>query len=281
MIKLGEFQPLEIIQKTEHGVYLSENRTSTDKVLLPKKQVEPTFKIGDKINVFIYKDSMDRIIATTTTPKIVIGKLALLEVVQVTKIGAFLDWGLTKDLLLPFKEQSKPYKVGDKVLVSLYIDKSERLCATSKVYDLLRTDSSYKKGDTVDALIISINPKFGAFVAVSDKYNGLIPTNEYNTQLEIGDRVQAFVTEVRPDGKINLSMRKDINTQIDEDAELILRKLKEANGFLPFNDKTDAAIIKSEFNLSKNSFKKAIGRLYKSRKLEIKDDGIYCSRDDF
>ena len=224
---------------------------------------------------------MDRIIATTTTPKIVIGKLALLEVVQVTKIGAFLDWGLAKDLLLPFKEQSKPYNVGDKVLVSLYIDKSERLCATSKVYDLLRTDSSYKKGDTVDALIISINPKFGAFVAIDDEYNGLIPTNEYNTQLKVGDRVQAFVTEVRTDGKINLSMRKDINTQIDEDAELILCKLKEADGFLPFNDKTDAAIIKSEFNLSKNSFKKAIGRLYKSRKLDIKDDGIYCSRDDF
>lgn len=278
MIKLGELQYLEIIQKTDHGVYLAENSHAKEKVLLPKNQVEASYKIGDKINVFIYKDSMDRIIATTTVPKITLGKLALLEVVQVNNIGAFLDWGLAKDLLLPFKEQLQKYNKGDKVLVSLYIDKSERLCATSKIYDLLRTDSPYKKGDTVEALVISINPKFGVFVAIDDMYNGLIPVNEYTTTPKVGERIHAFVTEVRSDGKINLTTRKDVKTQIDNDSQLILNALKEADGFLPYNDKTDAAIIKEKFNLSKNSFKKAVGKLYKERQILIQPDGIHLVR---
>ena len=149
MLNLGEYQELRIVKKTDHGVYLSEVDNTSEKVLLPKNQVEESFKLGDIIKVFIYKDSMDRIIATTSTPYITLGNVAALKVTQVNSVGAFLDWGLVKDLLLPFKEQTYPVKVDDTVLVSLYIDKSNRLCVTTKVYDYLRTDSSYKKNDIV------------------------------------------------------------------------------------------------------------------------------------
>ena len=220
MINLGEFQELRIVKKTEHGVYLSEVDGGEDKVLLPKNQVEPDFKMGDIINVFIYKDSMDRIIATTTKPFIQLGELALLKVTQVNKIGAFLDWGLVKDLLLPFKEQSHPVKVGDEVLVSMYIDKSNRLCATSKIYDLLRTDSPYKKNDTVEAMVISYNENYGIFVAVDKMYNGLIPNNEYSSIPKIGSTISAHVIEVRPDGKLNLTTRKKVTDQINFNSTL-------------------------------------------------------------
>ncbi len=275
MFKLGEFQELRIVKNTDHGVYLAEIDDTSEKVLLPKNQVEPQFKLGDIIKVFIYKDSMDRLIATTSTPLIELGKIALLKVTQVNTIGAFLDMGLAKELLLPFKEQSSNLKVGDKVLVSMYIDKSERLCATTKIYDTLRTDSPYQKNDQVSALVISHNPKFGTFVAVDEIYNGLIPTNECQTTPKIGETIQARVIEVREDGKLNLSTRKEINEQIDLDSQLILDKLKNANGYLPYNDKTSPETIKKEFNISKNSFKKAIGRLFKSRTIEIKEDGIH------
>lgn len=275
MFKLGEFQELRIVKNTDHGVYLAEIDDTSEKVLLPKNQVEQHFKLGDIIKVFIYKDSMDRLIATTSTPLIELGKIALLRVTQVNSIGAFLDMGLAKELLLPFKEQSSNLRVGDKVLVSMYIDKSERLCATTKIYDTLRTDSPYQKNDQVSALVISHNPKFGTFVAVDEIYNGLIPTNECQTIPRIGETIQARVIEVREDGKLNLSTRKEINQQIDLDSQLILDKLNNANGYLPYNDKSLPDDIKKEFNLSKNSFKKAIGRLYKNRSIDIKDDGIH------
>lgn len=275
MIKLGEFQTLTIVNKTEHGVYLSENANSKDKVLLPKNQVESSFKIGDTINVFIYKDSMDRIIATTTTPLIELDKLAVLTVTEVNKVGAFLDWGLSKDLLLPYKEQTTSVKPGDKVLVSMYIDKSNRLCATTKVYDLLRADSPYHKNDDVNAIVISYNDKYGIFVAIDNKYYGLIPNNEFSSIPTIGSPIKARVIEVRPDGKLNLTMRQNVALQIDTDSKIVLEKLLNADGFLPYNDKSKPELIKKEFNLSKNSFKKAIGKLYRERKIEIKADGIH------
>ena len=275
MINLGEFQELRIVKKTDHGVYLSEIDGGIEKVLLPKNQVEENFKLGDIIKVFIYKDSMDRIIATTSTPYITLGELATLKVNQVNSVGAFLDWGLVKDLLLPFKEQTYPVKVDDEVLVSLYIDKSNRLCATTKVYDFLRTDSSYKKNDTVNATIISYNENYGIFVAVDNLYNGLIPNNEYQNIPKIGSTISAFVTEVRPDGKLNLTLKKKVTEQIADDAQIILDKLKSAGGFLPYNDKTAPDVIKKEFNLSKNSFKKAIGNLYKNKFITIESDGIH------
>ena len=275
MIQLGEFQELRIVKKTDHGVYLSEVNGGIEKVLLPKNQVEETFKLGDIIKVFIYKDSMDRIIATTSTPFITLGGLAKLRVTEVNKVGAFLDWGLVKDLLLPYKEQSFKVKVNDTVLVSLYIDKSNRLCATTKVYDMLRTDSPYKKNDTVSATVISYNKDYGIFVAVDDLYNGLIPNNEYQQVPKIGTSITAFITEVRTDGKINLTLKKKVTEQIADDATLILEKLKASNGFLPYNDKSSPESIKNEFNLSKNSFKKALGNLYKNKQISIESDGIH------
>ena len=275
MLNLGEYQELRIVKKTDHGVYLSEVDNTSEKVLLTKNQIEESFKLGDIITVFIYKDSMDRIIATTSTPYITLGNVAALKVTQVNSVGAFLDWGLVKDLLLPFKEQTYPVKVDDTVLVSLYIDKSNRLCATTKVYDYLRTDSSYKKNDIVNATVISYNENFGIFVAVDNLYNGLIPNNEYQKVPKIGSTISAFVTEVRPDGKLNLTLKKKVTEQIEDDAQNILNKLKVAGGFLPYNDKSAPDLIKKEFNLSKNSFKKAIGNLYKNKIITIESDGIH------
>jgi hypothetical protein len=274
MIKLGEAQTLEVVSTKEHGVYLSEDNKSNDKILLPRNQVTKDMNIGDPIEVFVYKDSEDRPIATTTIPELAMGKVALLKVKEVTTIGAFLDWGLAKDLLLPFKEQTERVHTGEDVLVTLYIDKSDRLCATMKVYDYLDSNSPYKKGDRVMGTIYQILDNFGAFVAVDNLYSGLIPTKELHRPLKVGDSIEARVTSVKEDGKLDLSVREKSYVQMDDDAEFIFQKLQAKEGFLPFHDKTDADVIKSEFNLSKNAFKRAIGRLLKEGRIEILDNGI-------
>lgn len=272
MIELGKIQTLEVIKTTDFGVYLSSD--SKDKVLLPKSQVPNGTKIGDRIEVFIYKDSEDRLIATTTTPALTLGEVALLKVIDVGSIGAFLEWGLVKDLLLPFKEQTSRVHVNYQVLVSLYIDKSERLCATMKVYDYLESSSSYKAGDKVMAVIYEIKEEYGAFAAVDNKYSALIPNKELFKEIKPGDSIEARVTSVRDDGKLNLSLREEVHVQMDSDASIILDTLKNNDGYLPYNDKTDPEIIKKEFGLSKNAFKRAIGKLFKERVITILDDGI-------
>ncbi|BCN29647.1 CvfB family protein [Anaeromicropila herbilytica] len=272
MIELGKIQTLEVIKTTDFGVYLSSD--SKDKVLLPKNQVENGTKIGDKIKVFIYKDSEDRPIATAKMPALTLGELAVLKVIEVSSIGAFLDWGLTKDLLLPFKEQTERVHENDQILVSLYIDKSERLCATMKVYDYLETNSSYHPGDKVIGIVYEVLDEFGAFVAVDNQYSALVPNKELFRTLKPGDSIEARVTSVREDGKLNLSLREKVYVQMGSDASLILDSLKEHNGFLPYNDKTDPEIIKKEFGLSKNAFKRAIGKLFKEKEITILDDGI-------
>jgi predicted RNA-binding protein (virulence factor B family) len=272
MIELGKLQTLEVIKTTDFGVYLSSN--TKDKVLLPKNQVPNGTKIGDRIEVFIYKDSEDRPIATTTTPALTLDELAVLKVIEVSSIGAFLDWGLVKDLLLPFKEQTERVHVNDHVLVSLYIDKSDRLCATMKVYDRLETSSPYKPGDKVIGIVYELIEEYGAFVAIDNKYSALIPNKELYRALRPGDSIEARVTSVREDGKLNLSLRETVHVQMDSDATIILDALKSNDGFLPYNDKTDPDIIKKEFGLSKSAFKRAIGRLFKEKTITILDDGI-------
>ena len=179
MLKLGEKQKLVIVKKVEFGVYLAVSKEEAeDKVLLPAKQVPADAKLGDALEVFLYRDSKDRMIATTNEPKLMMGQVAELTVVQVGKVGAFLDWGLEKDLLLPFKQQKKRVQQGDSVLVSLYIDKSVRLCATMNVYENLSTDSTYQKEDKVVGRVYEISDNFGAFVAVDNKYSALIPKKE-------------------------------------------------------------------------------------------------------
>lgn len=275
MIELGRYQTLETVKKTDFGVYLAEPGSSkTDTVLLPSREIPEGTSTGDNVEVFIYKDSEDRIIATTKKVPVTIGKLAVLPVKEVSTIGAFLDWGLMKDLLLPYKEQTYPVKEGDEVLITLYIDKSSRLCATMKVYDLLQTDSEYKKDDMVEGIVYDEIEAFGVFVAVDNKYCAMIPKNELFSDLKIGQKVNARVINVRPDGKLTISLREKSHIQMDSDTEFILSKLKAAGGSLPYHDSSSPEDIKREFNLSKNAFKRAIGRLYKAGTITITDDGI-------
>ena len=238
---LGKKRRLMIVKEVEFGVYLG---NKDDKVLLPKKQVPKDVEVGDPVEVFLYKDSSDRLIATTQEPKITLDELAVLKVADTGRIGAFLDWGLEKDLLLPFKEQTAKVKKGDEVLVALYVDKSGRLCATMKVYEKLRTDSPYKKDDHVEGIIYETSDNFGVFVAVDDCYSALIPKREAFGRLRVGDRVSARVLKVREDGKLDLSVREKAFLQMDADAAMIMKRMEEYGGKLPFNDKADPEVIK-------------------------------------
>ena len=268
---LGTKKTLMVVKEVEFGVYLG---NSQEKVLLPKKQVPEGVEVGDPIEVFLYKDSSDRLIATTNEPKIMLGELAVLNVAATGGIGAFLDWGLEKDLLLPFREQTAPLKKGDQILVALYIDKSQRLCATMKVYERLRTDSPYKVDDQVEGIIYELSDNFGVFVAVDNLYSALIPKREAFGKLRVGDRVKARVVKVKEDGKLDLSVREKAFLQMDVDADLIMKRMEEYGGSLPFTDKADPDLIKKEFDLSKNAFKRAIGRLLKEGKIEIREKSI-------
>lgn len=278
MIFLGEIQKLKVKKNTSFGVYLTEGEGNRkEEVLLPKKEVPEGLKVGDSIEVFVYRDSEDRLIATTRRPKVTLGEVGLLKVKDITKIGAFLDWGLEKDLFLPFKEQTMKLEKGKKYLVGLYIDKSDRLCATMKIRDFLRTDSPYKENDWVKGTIYSINEDMGAFVAVDNKYQGLIPKKELMGVYTPGEEVELRVTKVKEDGKLDLSLREKSYLQMGKDAEKILDKIKENGGFLPLNDNSPPQEIKKELNMSKSAFKKAVGRLLKEGKIKFVKNGIKLS----
>ncbi len=275
MIELGKMQTLVVQRVKEFGVYLGEEADGESSVLLPKKQVPEGTGPGDRIDVFIYKDSEDRLIATTAEPKLKVGETAVLNVKEVGKIGAFLDMGLEKDLLLPFKEQTHKVRQGEQVLVALYIDKSKRLAATMRVYSHLSNESPYKKDDQVTGIIYEINETFGAFVAVDNKYYGLIPRKEFFENYREGDEVTARVTKVREDGKLDLSPRQKAHIQMNADSERVLEIIEsQFEGCLPFTDKADPEIIKREFSMSKNAFKRAIGHLLKEGKVKIAENKI-------
>lgn len=268
---LGKKVRLMIVKEVEFGVYLGNKE---EKVLLPKKQVPRGLEAGDPVEVFLYKDSSDRLIATTNEPKLTLGELAVLKVVDVGKIGAFLDWGLEKDLLLPFREQTAKVRKGDEVLAALYVDKSGRLCATMKVYEKLRQDAPYQKDDQVEGIVYDTSDNFGVFVAVDDCYSALIPKREAFGKLRVGERVHARVIKVREDGKLDLAVREKAFLQMDADAQMIMERLEASGGKLPFTDKADPELIKRELGLSKNAFKRAVGRLLKSGKIEIREKSI-------
>lgn len=271
---LGRVKRLYVSKQTVNGVYLSSYEEPELQVLLPNNQVPEEVERGDILSVFLYKDSEDRLIATTTEPYVKLGEFARLKVTDVTNIGAFLDWGLAKDLFLPFKEQTHRVRNGEEVLAALYIDKSNRLCATMHIYDYLSKDGNFEVNTYVDGLVYEILDSFGAFVAVDDKYSALIPHNEMNREIHVGDSVHARIKEVREDGKLTLSLQEKLPVQMGVDAQAIFEKLNAAGGFLPFHDKTSPEIIKREFQMSKNAFKRAIGRLMKEKKIEIGEDGI-------
>lgn len=274
MLRIGEKQELIIIKQVDFGVYLAEKEGSDDKVLLPKKQVPENAKLGDKLQVFLYKDSDDRLIATIRTPKLMLGQVNMLTVNDVGKIGAFMDWGLEKDVLLPFREQTRKVKKGESVLCALYVDKSGRLAVTMNVYEFLRTDSPYHKEDRVRGTVYESSSNFGVFVAVDDIFSALIPKKELYGDIKIGDEITARVIDVRDDGKLTLSVREKAYLQIDTDAQTIYERLEKNNGILPFTDKASPERIREEMSMSKNEFKRAVGHLLKEGKIEIGENEI-------
>ncbi len=275
MIELGKIQKLQIVRKTRMGVYLNtKSDKSSDDVLLPQKQVPQDIEVGDEIEVFVYKDSEDRMICTVKKPKLTIDELAFLQVVETTNIGAFLDWGLEKDLFLPFREQVGKVITGGSYLVALYIDSSNRLCATMNIYNILSSESPYKENDRVHGTIYSISKELGAFVAVDNKYQGLIPKKELYGNYKEGDSVDIRIKKVRQDGKLELSLREKACNEIEGDAQKIMDRLKLRNGTLSLNDKSSPEHIKAEMNMSKAAFKRAVGRLLKEGAIKITDEGI-------
>lgn len=274
MINIGEIQKLEIQRFTSVGAFLNEENPEDEDVLLPKSQIPQDAKVGDEIEVFIYRDSKDRIISTTNRPAAVLGDLAHLMVISSSKIGHFLDWGLERDLFMPFSETVGRVDKGKTYLVGVYLDKSKRLAATMKIKDMLSTESPYKENDKAKGTIYSINRDIGVFVAVDDKYDGLIPIREVMGVYDVGETVEVRVTRVLEDGKLDLSLRDLGYIQMDEDIEVIKDKLKENGGKLNLNDKSSPDEIRSQLEMSKSGFKRAIGGMYKEGIIDITDKGI-------
>ncbi|MCL2051565.1 MAG: S1-like domain-containing RNA-binding protein [Lachnospiraceae bacterium] len=281
MLKLGEKQSLTVVKEVDFGIYLAPEKPSSDdeRVLLPIKQKPENIKIGDSVTVFVYRDSSDRLIATTKETLISLGKVARLRVASISDIGAFLDWGLEKDLFLPFREQTRPVNAAEEVNVALYIDKSDRLCATMKIYHYLATDSPYLPNANVTGEVYEISDNFGAFVVVDGKYSALIPPKEIYDELKVGDIVTARITAIKKDGKIDLAIRDKSYLKIDENAGRVLSIIStDFKGSLPYTDKTATPEqIKAAFKMSKNDFKRSIGNLLKARKIKISDGQINIS----
>ncbi|MCR5098106.1 MAG: RNA-binding protein [Lachnospiraceae bacterium] len=276
MLEVGRYKNLTVEKKVEFGVYLNESGAKGEEhVLLPAAQVPEGVGPGDEIRVFIYRDSRDRLIATTNKPAISMGEVAPLKVKEVTKVGGFLDWGLEKDLFLPYAEMTKKPKAGDTILVRMYADKSDRLCASMKhVYEELSTRSPYNAGDEVTGRIYEFGHDFGTFVAVDDKFSAMIPRHENVENLRIGDVINARVTRVLEDGKLDLSLREKSYIQMEDDAEAVMSLIEAYAGVLPFSEKASPEVIMRETGLSKAAFKRAVGRLYKERRIDLSDGRI-------
>lgn len=275
MLKIGTIQQLKIVERKEFGAYLAdpEDPASGEKVLLPKKEVPESALIGTQLEVFLYRDSSDRLIATTRRPLALLGEAKTLTVKDVTKIGAFLDWGLERDLLLPYAEQTHTLKKGDKVFVAVYADKSGRLCATQKVSHHLHSDSPYKKNDTVTGTVYRIGPK-GVSVAVDDRYFGMIPARDLYEKYYEGQQVSALVERVREDGKLDLAIRRKAYKQMDADGKVLLEAMEHYGGVLPFGESVSPEVIREKFHMSKAAFKRALGHLMKEGKVMILEDRI-------
>lgn len=275
MFKLGEYQKLVVSSKTSSGYYLkTPDSTLEVDIFLPGNQVPEETEIGDEFELFVYRDSKDRLITTTRKPVVTLHKLALLKVVKASEFGAFLQWGLERDLFLPFSEQLHPVKKGEFVLIRVYIDKSERLCATMKIQKELMTHPDFKVGELHQATVYRINEEIGIFVAVEDFYDGLILKHDVFGSPEIGEKLELYISRIRDDGRLLMSFKKSVPLQIEDDIVYILDQLKKADGFLPYNDSSTPESIRSNFNMSKKAFKRALGRLYKAKQITILEDGI-------
>ena len=274
MITLGRVNSLEILRETNHGIYLIDD--DNNEVLLPNRYVPEAFKIWDTLDVFVYLDNEERPVATTDTPYVTRDDFAVLRCNQVTNYGAFLDWGLVKELFCPFKEQAFKMKPGGWYLVYCYLDdKTNRLVASSKTNRFLNNkELTVKPFETVD-LIVSHPSDIGMNVIVNKKHLGLIYNDEIFTDLSIGDKLKGIVKKIRPGNKLDISLRQIGYRNIEPNAKRILQELQDNSGFLNLTDKSNPEAIKSTLQMSKKSFKKAIGTLYKQRQIEIKTDGIY------
>lgn len=273
MIEIGKKNTLTILRETDPGLYLGDEEDNV--VLLPNKYIPETFSIGDKITVFVYLDHEERPVATTLEPYIHLNQFAYLRCEDVTKYGAFMDWGLEKQLFVPFKEQARPMKKGSWYIVYLYIDDlTNRLVGSSKTNKFLHNKNlAIKPFDEVSVLVSHITEK-GANVIINGKHKGLIYLENIFEDIRTGDSLKAYIKKIRPDNKIDVVLHPPGYRSIEPNAQYILDELKTAGGFLPLHDKSSPEEIKSELGLSKKSFKKAIGSLYKNKQIKITDDGI-------
>jgi uncharacterized protein len=274
MLHLGIKNTLRILRGTTVGMFLGDDEEND--VLLPKKYVPENAVVGDNIEVFIYKDSEDRIIATTLEPKIYLNQFACLQVKAVTPIGAFLDWGLEKDLFVPFREQNKKMEEGKWYAVYLYLDEdTERLVASCKVNRYFEKENiDLKVGQEVDLLIFE-ETDMGLNAIINNKFKGLLYENEIFQRIKVGTQIKGFVKNIREDNRIDLSLQMQGYENIEPNAERILTKLKSNNGFLDITDKSDANYVMYQLEMSKKTFKKAVGALYRQRVIRLEDDGIY------
>ncbi|GAB7086902.1 CvfB family protein [Marinifilum fragile] len=272
---IGQYAELKVAKLVDFGVFLEGEDEAL--ILLPNQYVPPKTQLDDKIKVFIYRDSEDRIIATTLKPKAIVGEFAVLKVKSVTNVGAFLDWGLAKDLLVPFSEQRDKMQVDLSYLVYIYLDNATgRIVATAKIERILRDNEvSYTEGDEVD-ILVGKRSELGFQVLINDDALGMIYKNEVFGHLKIGDKRKAYIKKVRRDGKIDVSLQQQgyVN-EVPKSGQQILDLLKEEEGFLPLNDKSSPEDIYYTLKMSKKNFKKAIGLLYKQKLITIEDTGIY------
>ncbi|QQX78504.1 GntR family transcriptional regulator [Shewanella sp. KX20019] len=273
MIEIGKPCKLEVVKLVEFGVYL--DAKDLGQVLLPSKVVPKECHVGDMVNVFLYLDSEDMIIATTKRALGQVGQFAYLEAKVNGPYGAFLDWGLDKDLLLPFGEQHREIEEGKSYLVRIYTSHvDDRIVASSKIDRFLdTTEPTYEEGEEV-SLIIGGTTDLGFKAIINHSHWGVLYSNEVFTRLSFGQKIKGFVKRVRSDGKIDLSLQKGVKEELDKHSTTILFKLKQAGGFLPLNDKTAAEVIYSQLSMSKKAFKKSIGGLYKKEQITISPDGI-------
>ncbi len=270
MAQLGKVNTLKIARKTDFGLYLEDN--DGNEILLPKRYVTNDMQIGDDIEAFIYKDSEDRIVATTETPKAQVGEFALLKVVATNKMGAFLDWGLQKDILVPFREQKMRMEIGRSYVVYVYVDyNSDRIVASAKLDKFLdNRPAEYNQGDAVN-IIVAQQTDLGYKVIIDNLHSGMIYHNEIFKDLKIGDRLDAFIKNVREDGKIDVTLADRADRRTLELADKVLMYLMKNNRRMPITDKSSPEAIKAIFECSKKDFKKAIGHLYKKKLIMLLD----------
>jgi len=273
MLKLGVYHTLTVVRESEQGFYLTEGEE--DAILLPNRYIPTGLEMGDELEVFVYSDSQGRPIATTLTPKLTLHEFALLEVTSVTSFGAFMDWGIAKELLVPFREQRKKLQEGDKAVIYLfYDDVSERLVGSAKVERFLDNEEIAVNTDEEVEVLVYNATEIGYKVIVNNQHDGLIYRNEVFQPVHIGDKLQAFVKKVRTDGKIDLQLQPPGYSKVAPNADYILQCLKENDGWLPLTDKSSPEAITDKLNMSKKTFKKALGDLYKQRLVELKENGI-------